>query len=69
MAEVLAGLEVVAEVLAEVVAEVLADMVGVAGVVVVADAISVVTSPLNNIKSVCPFKVIFRLLPPIFLLR
>ena len=65
MAEVLTGMVGVADLV--VVAEVLADMVGVAelvaGLVVVADAISVVISPLNNIKSV---KVIFHLLSSYF---
>ena len=68
VAEVATGMVVVAEVVTGmvVVAEVLVARVVVAGV---EDAISPASSPLNSIRSVCPCKIIFRLLQPIFLLR
>ena len=64
VSEVVAGMVVVAEIV--VALDVLLARVVVAGV---EDTISLATSPLNSIKSVCPCKMIFRLVQPIFLLR
>ena len=80
VAEAVADMVVVAEVVAGtlgvaglvIVARVVVSMAALIVVVLVVgvrDSIAVITSPLNNIKSVCSFKVIFCLLLPIFLLR